>query len=135
MKGYNFLQRAEHRKGRPTLILALSALLLVALLAAACGEPSSTAVPAATDAPAAVTTSVPAAQEPAVVPTPEPEAAHTGRGAGETVLVVEDDSVVRAALADGLAGVAHDLAQRAGLELERWVDASPEELAAHPAGA
>jgi len=74
MKGYNFSEKARARHRRPTIVLAASALLLVSLLVAACGQADPTAVPAG-DLPATGPTNVPVAEQPAVAPTPVPDAA------------------------------------------------------------
>jgi len=60
MRGYNISANVNVRRRRPTMILAASALLLVALVVAACGQAAPTSVPAV---------------QPTAAPTSEPEPA------------------------------------------------------------
>ena len=94
MRDYNSFGKVNFRR-RPTMILAASALLLVALVVAACGQAASTAVPAAQP------TAVPIAQ-PTAAPTSEPEpAAISPSVTVADQAIVEDSVTIAQVVSDG----------------------------------
>jgi len=102
MIGSNNSSKANVRRRRPTLILAMSALLLIAVLAAACGQADSTAVPATSAPEAASPTSAPAAQEPASLPAAAPEAVAVVPSVNvENQAIVEDSVTIASVVSDG----------------------------------
>lgn len=101
MTNNSFSERANSQRRRPVTIMAVSALLLVALVVAACGQAASTVVPAAQPT-AAAPTSVPATQEPAAVSTSEPEsAAITPSVTVADQAIVEDSVTIAQVVSDG----------------------------------
>ncbi len=101
MRDYNSFEKVNVRRRRPTMILAASALLLVALVVAACGQAASTAVPAAQPT-ASAPTSVPATTEPTSVPTTVPEtAAIIPSVTVADQAIVEDSVTIAQVVSDG----------------------------------